>query len=31
MAKVKRFLYLNEMPLIGIGKVDRAELGRLIK
>lgn len=30
MAKVKRFLYLKEMPLIGIGKVDRTELGRMI-
>ena len=29
-AKVKRFLYLEELPLVGIGKVDRAELGRLI-
>ena len=29
-AKVKRFLYLKELPLLGIGKVDRAELGRLI-
>ena len=29
-AKVKRFLYLKELPLVGIGKVDRAELGRLI-
>ena len=34
IAKVKRFLYLDELPLMGIGKVDRAELqslmGRLI-
>lgn len=34
IAKVKRFLYLDQLPLIGIGKVDRAELqalmGRLI-
>jgi O-succinylbenzoic acid--CoA ligase len=29
-AKIKRFLNLKEMPLIGIGKVDRAELRRLI-
>jgi o-succinylbenzoate---CoA ligase len=34
IGKVKRFLYLEELPLIGIGKVNRAELqglmGRLI-
>jgi O-succinylbenzoic acid--CoA ligase len=34
IAKVKRFLYIDELPLMGIGKVDRAELqslmGRLI-
>jgi O-succinylbenzoic acid--CoA ligase len=28
--KIKGFHYLNELPLIGIGKVDRAALGRLI-
>jgi O-succinylbenzoic acid--CoA ligase len=30
-AKVKGFHYLSELPLIGIGKVDRAALGRLIQ
>ena len=30
-AKVKGFHYLNEFPLMGIGKVDRAALGRLIQ
>jgi O-succinylbenzoic acid--CoA ligase len=29
-AKVKGFLYLQELPLIGIGKVDRRALGRLV-
>lgn len=29
-AKVKRFLYLTELPLIGIGKVDRTELQKLM-
>ena len=27
-AKIKKFTYLHELPLIGIGKVDRAELAR---
>ena len=27
-AKVKKFVYCQELPLIGIGKVDRAELAR---
>lgn len=30
-AKVKGFLYLEEFPLIGIGKVDRAELARRVQ
>jgi len=30
-AKIKGFHYLQELPLIGIGKVDRAALGRLAK
>ena len=29
-AKLKGFHYLQELPLIGIGKVDRAALGRLV-
>ena len=29
-AKIKGFHYLSELPLIGIGKVDRAALGRLV-
>jgi O-succinylbenzoic acid--CoA ligase len=29
-AKIKGFHYLNELPLMGIGKVDRAALGRLV-
>ena len=29
-AKVKRFLYLKELPLLGIGKVDRVELQNLM-
>jgi O-succinylbenzoic acid--CoA ligase len=28
--KIKGFHYLSELPLIGIGKVDRAALGRLV-
>ena len=30
-AKLKGFLYLEEFPLIGIGKVDRAELARRVQ
>lgn len=29
-AKIKKFLYLDELPLLGIGKIDRAELGRRV-
>jgi O-succinylbenzoic acid--CoA ligase len=29
-AKAKGFIYLSELPLIGIGKVDRSALGRLV-
>ena len=28
-SKIKAFHYLEELPLKGIGKIDRAELGRL--
>lgn len=27
-AKIKKFIYVDELPLLGIGKIDRAELGR---
>lgn len=30
-AKIKNFHHLQELPLIGIGKIDRAALGRLVQ
>lgn len=30
-SKIKNFHYLQELPLIGIGKIDRAALGRLVQ
>ena len=30
IAKVKRFIYLDKLPLMGIGKVDRVELKNLV-
>jgi O-succinylbenzoic acid--CoA ligase len=30
-SKIKGFHYLEELPLIGIGKVDRAALGGLVQ
>ena len=30
-SKIKNFHYLKELPLIGIGKIDRAALGRMVQ